>query len=162
MIKTLLLGRSAALAFAAFAFALPAAAQDVAITNARLVIGDGSGPVDGGTVVVRGGRVVAAGQGVAVPAGIRVVDAGGKWVSPGIFAGFTRLGIVEIDAVDGTNDVTVPLAKLPPIIAPSRGRFARAAFSTSARMWQTLSRLPLTRNAVTALRQSLDLAAQQA
>jgi imidazolonepropionase-like amidohydrolase len=89
---------------AALAFTAPAAAQNVAITNARLVIGDGAGPVEGGTVVIRDGRVVAAGANVAVPAGIRVVDAGGKWVSPGIFAGFTRMGIVEVDAVDGTND----------------------------------------------------------
>lgn len=89
---------------AALALAAPAAAQDVAITNARLVIGDGAGPVEGGTVVIRGGKVVAAGAGVAVPAGMRVVDAEGRWVSPGIFAGFTRMGIVEVDAVDGTND----------------------------------------------------------
>ena len=97
--KQLLLG-----AAAAFALAAPAAAQDVAITNAKLVIGDGSAPIEGGTVVVRGGKVVAAGAGVAVPTGVRVIDAGGKWVSPGIFAGFTRLGIVEVDAVDPTND----------------------------------------------------------
>jgi imidazolonepropionase-like amidohydrolase len=97
--KKLLLGATAALAFSA-----PAAAQTVAITNAKLVIGDGSAPVDGGTVVIRDGKVVAAGQGVAVPAGIRVVDAGGKYVSPGIFAGFTRMGIVEVDGVDQTND----------------------------------------------------------
>ena len=67
-----------------------------------------------------------------------------------------------IGATDGVGDVTVPLAKLPTIIASARGRVARAAFSTSARMWEALSRLPLTRNAVIALRQSLDLAAQQA
>lgn len=96
--------RQLLLAGAALAFAAPAAAQDVAITNARLVIGDGSQPVDGGTVVIRGGRVVAAGAGVSVPSGMRVIDAGGKWVSPGIFAGFTRMGIVEVDAVDPTND----------------------------------------------------------
>ncbi|MBX3564076.1 MAG: amidohydrolase family protein [Sphingomonas sp.] len=94
------------LASAALAFAAPAAAQTVAITNAKLVIGDGSQPVDGGTVVIRDGRVIAAGPGVAVPAGMRVVDAGGKWVSPGIFAGFTRMGIVEVDAVNTTNDAS--------------------------------------------------------
>jgi imidazolonepropionase-like amidohydrolase len=99
MMKHLLLGAAAALAFAA-----PAAAQSVVITNAKLVIGDGSQPVDGGTVVIRDGRVVAAGAGVAVPAGIPVVDAKGAWVSPGIFAGFSRLGIVEVGAVAGTND----------------------------------------------------------
>ncbi|MEN3749808.1 amidohydrolase family protein [Sphingomonas sp. HF-S3] len=91
-------------AAAAVAIASPALAQDVAITNAKLVIGDGAAPVDGGTVVIRAGRVVAAGQGVAVPAGVRVIDAQGKWVSPGIFAGFSRLGIVEVDGVSETND----------------------------------------------------------
>lgn len=89
---------------AACTLAFPAMAQTVAVTNARLVIGDGSAPVDGGTVVVRDGRVVAAGAGVAVPAGVPVVDAGGRWVTPGIFAGFTRMGIVEVDGVEQTND----------------------------------------------------------
>lgn len=84
--------------------AAPAAAQSVAITNARLVIGDGSAPIEGGTVIVRDGRVVAAGKAVAVPAGIATVDAGGRWVTPGIVAGFTRMGIVEVDGVDETND----------------------------------------------------------
>ena len=90
----------AAAALAAF----PATAQTVAVTNAKLVIGDGSAPVDGGTVVVRDGRVVAAGPGVAVPAGVPVVDAAGRYVTPGIFAGFTRMGIIEVDGVSQTND----------------------------------------------------------
>jgi imidazolonepropionase-like amidohydrolase len=89
---------------AAALIAVPAAAQDVAITNARLVIGDGSAPVEGGTVVVRGGKVVAAGAGVAVPAGIERVDAEGRWVTPGIIAAFSRVGLVEVDAVTGSND----------------------------------------------------------
>ncbi|MFN4095778.1 MAG: amidohydrolase family protein [Sphingomonas sp.] len=92
------------LAAAAMAAALPATAQTVAVTNAKLVIGDGSAPVEGGTVVVRDGRVVAAGAGVAVPAGVPVVDAGGRWVTPGLFAGFTKLGIVEVDGVSETDD----------------------------------------------------------
>jgi hypothetical protein len=54
--------------------AVPSTAQDIAITNARIVIGDGSAPVDGGTVVVRGGKVVAVGAGVAVPADRRRVQ----------------------------------------------------------------------------------------
>lgn len=84
--------------------ATPAVAQSVAITNAKLVIGDGSAPIDGGTVIVRDGRIVAAGKAVAVPAGMPSVDAGGKWVTPGIVAGFTRMGIVESDGVEETND----------------------------------------------------------
>jgi imidazolonepropionase-like amidohydrolase len=86
--------------------ALPAAAhaQTVAITGGKVVIGDGSAPIENGTVVFRDGRVVAAGRNVAVPAGARTIDAQGKWVTPGIFAGFSRLGLVGVDAVDQTND----------------------------------------------------------
>ncbi|MBX9816051.1 MAG: amidohydrolase, partial [Sphingomonas sp.] len=89
---------------AALALAAPVAAQSVAITNAKLVIGDGSAPVEGATVVIEGGKVIAAGKGVAAPRGVEVVDAGGRYVTPGIFAGFTRMGIVEVDGVDETND----------------------------------------------------------
>ena len=92
------------LALAALLATTPLTAQTTAITNARLVVGDGSAPVDGGTVVIAGGRVVAAGRGVPVPAGARVIDAAGKWVSPGLVAGFTRLGIVEVDGVRETDD----------------------------------------------------------
>ncbi|HEX8446954.1 MAG TPA: amidohydrolase family protein [Sphingomonas sp.] len=93
-----------AMMLAASMLAAPLAAQTVAITNAKLAIGDGSAPIDGGTVVITGGRVAAAGRGVAVPVGARVVDAAGKWVSPGLVAGFTRLGIVEVDGVRETDD----------------------------------------------------------
>lgn len=87
-------------------FTQAAMAETIAITNAKLVIGDGAGPVDGGTVVMRDGRIVAAGAGVAAPAGARVIDAQGKWVTPGLVAGFSRLGIVEVDGVRQTNDAS--------------------------------------------------------
>ena len=50
---------------------VPAAAQTIAITGGRVVIGDGSEPIDNGIVVIRDGRVVAAGANVAIPAGAR-------------------------------------------------------------------------------------------
>lgn len=84
--------------------ALPASAQTIAITGGKVVIGDGSAPVENGTVVITNGRVVAAGAGVAIPAGAERVDASGKWVTPGIVAGFTRMGLVGVDAVDPSND----------------------------------------------------------
>ncbi len=95
------------LLFATAAMALftsPAMAETIAITGGTLVVGDGSAPVEGGTVVVRDGTIVATGKGVAIPAGARTIDAKGKWVTPGVFAGFSRLGLSEVDAVDGTND----------------------------------------------------------
>ncbi|HEY0013996.1 MAG TPA: amidohydrolase family protein [Allosphingosinicella sp.] len=84
----------------------PALAQSIAITGGRVVLGDGTPPIDGGTVVINNGRVVAAGRGVAVPAGAQVIDAQGRWVTPGIVAGFSRIGLVEVDAVNATNDIS--------------------------------------------------------
>lgn len=87
-------------------FAGPAAAQTIAITGGNVAVGDGSEPIQGGTVLLRDGRIVAAGAQVAVPAGATVIDATGKWVTPGIVAGFSRLGLVDVDAVDGSNDIS--------------------------------------------------------
>lgn len=83
---------------------VPALAQSVAITNARLVIGDGSAPISGGTVLVQNGKVVAAGAGVSVPAGVVMIDAGGKWVTPGLVVAVTDLGLLDVEAVDDSND----------------------------------------------------------
>ncbi|HEY1604976.1 MAG TPA: amidohydrolase family protein [Allosphingosinicella sp.] len=81
-------------------------AQTIAITGGTVALGDGSDPIPGGTVVVRDGRIVAAGRDVAVPADAQKVDATGKWVTPGIVAGFSRVGLAEVNAVDGSNDIT--------------------------------------------------------
>ena len=87
------------------ATASPLVAQTVAITNGTVVLGDGSEPIAGGTIVVRNGRVVAAGPSVAIPPGAEVIDANGKWVTPGIVAGFSRLGLAEVDlGADGSDD----------------------------------------------------------
>lgn len=96
-----------ALALAASAITLaasPVAAQDVVIRNATVVTGDGSEPIEGGTVVVRGGEVIAAGTGVAAPSGLPTIDADGAYVTPGIFATITTLGIWDVSAVSESND----------------------------------------------------------
>lgn len=96
----------APLALALALAALPAGAQDLAITNATIVTGDGSEPIENGTVVLRGGRVVAAGAGIAVPAGVETIDGSGAWVTPGLFASITNLGIYDVRAVSESNDVS--------------------------------------------------------
>lgn len=112
------------------AFAAPVAAETIAITGGRVVVGDGSAPIDGGTVVIRDGNVVAAGASVAIPSGARQIDATGKWVTSGIFAGFTRLGLSEVDAVNGTNDKSggrsgfSAAIDVAPAIDPFRSPFA--------------------------------------
>jgi imidazolonepropionase-like amidohydrolase len=84
--------------------AAPAAAQTIAITGGNVALGDGSQPIQGGTVLIRDGRIVAAGPAVTVPANATIIDARGKWVTPGIVAGFSRLGLSEIDLSGGVRD----------------------------------------------------------
>lgn len=91
-------------ALAALALPMTAQAQDFAITNATVATGDGSDPIEGGTVVVRGGRVVAAGAGVSVPASVQALDGTGLWVTPGIFATASDLGLYDVQAVSNSND----------------------------------------------------------
>jgi len=88
------------------AVAIPAGAQTFAIRGGTVALGDGSEPIPNGTVVVRDGRVVAAGgMQMKLPAGAEVIDATGKWVTPGIIGGFTRLGISEVDlSAEGSED----------------------------------------------------------
>ncbi|MGB5778298.1 MAG: amidohydrolase, partial [Allopontixanthobacter sediminis] len=101
LVKLPLLALTAALA----GYTLPAGAQDFTIVNARLAIGDGSEPIDNGVVEIRGGKVVSAGPaaGPAVRTGT-VLDAEGAWVTPGIFAAITDLGLVDVGGVDESND----------------------------------------------------------
>lgn len=88
------------------AVATPALAQDMAVTNGTLVIGDGSAPIERGTVLVRGGKVIAAGKDVAIPAGVRTIDAKGGWITPGLFVAVTDLGLVDVDLEDAANDAS--------------------------------------------------------
>lgn len=101
LLSPICLGGLSALTLAA----TPALAQDVTITNARLVLGDGSEPIDGGTVVVQGGKVVYAGPQAAAPASGTSIDAKGAWVTPGLFATVTTLGLADVSAVDESNDI---------------------------------------------------------
>ncbi len=68
---------------AACGLALPAAAQDLVISNARILDGTGNS-VERGTVVVRAGRIAAVGTNASGAAANAVrIDAGGRTVMPG-------------------------------------------------------------------------------
>jgi imidazolonepropionase-like amidohydrolase len=66
-----------------------------AIVGARVVPVEGE-PVDGGTVLLDAGKIVAVeGPGFAVPDGAEVVDATGKWVLPGFIDAHAHVGLAE-------------------------------------------------------------------
>ena len=96
------------LTLAASALALassPAAAQDFVIANATVVTGDGSEPIEDGVVIVEGGRVVYAGasDGRSFETD-QVLDVNDAWVTPGMFAMPTTLGLWDVGAVSESND----------------------------------------------------------
>ena len=62
----------------------------IAITNGRVVTVTGDF-LDGGTVLIEGNKIAAVGTAVAVPADARVIDASGKWVTPGFIDAHTHI-----------------------------------------------------------------------
>ena len=65
-----------------------------AITNARIVTV--SGPeIPKGTIVIKGNRIEAVGANVAVPSGVKPMDAGGATVMPGMIDASTDIGLNE-------------------------------------------------------------------
>ena len=85
----------------------PAASTEiVAITGATVHTMGPAGTLHGATVLIAGGRIQAVGAGVAVPAGARRIDAAGKVVTPGLLDSLTQLGLVEVSAVEDTEDAT--------------------------------------------------------
>jgi imidazolonepropionase-like amidohydrolase len=73
-------------------FAAPAAAQDsVLLRPAREFDGVNPRPHEGWSVLVSGGKIVAAGANVAAPAGARTLDLPGMTLMPGMIEGHTHL-----------------------------------------------------------------------
>lgn len=91
---------------AACFFCLQASAETTAFTNATVWTGVGKGTITNATVVIQNGEIEAVGRGVRVPNGAKIVDAKGKWITPGIISPFSRIGIVEVEAEDTTNDTS--------------------------------------------------------
>jgi N-acyl-D-aspartate/D-glutamate deacylase len=59
-----------------------AAAQDLVITNARIVVGSGA-TIDRGSIVVRSGRIVSVAPGAPAPGSGQTIDAKGMTALPG-------------------------------------------------------------------------------
>ena len=87
-------------------------APTIAIVGGTVMTATGD-VIERGTVVLAGGAITAiGGADVAIPSGARVVDARGRWVTPGIIDAHSHLGVYPApDAVahgDG-NEATAPV-----------------------------------------------------
>jgi imidazolonepropionase-like amidohydrolase len=101
--------KSAALATAALlTVASAASAQTVIVQNARVytMAGPEAGRLDNGDVLVRDGVIAAVGQDLVAPEGAAVINAQGRIVTPGLFAPWSQIGLVEIGLDAEANDAS--------------------------------------------------------
>jgi imidazolonepropionase-like amidohydrolase len=87
--------------------AAPAPAEVVAITGATIHTLGPQGTIENGTLVIENGKIRAVGAALAVPDATRRIDASGKVVTPGLFDSLSRIGLSEVNAVQGSNDTRV-------------------------------------------------------
>jgi imidazolonepropionase-like amidohydrolase len=91
----------------------PLPATDMLIRNATVFDGLG-GKIENGSVLVQGGKITAVGSEAAMtmPAGIKTIDASGKWVTPGIIDIHSHLGDYPspgIGALQDGNEISAPV-----------------------------------------------------
>lgn len=96
------------------AAALPAAAQDLLIRDATVHTAAAAGTLKNHDVLVQGGVVRAIGPDLAAPAGVPVIEAKGRPLTPGLFGGLTGLGIEEVSGEAATVDAGLALGAMTP------------------------------------------------
>ncbi len=87
----------------ALSMPVPPAAKLVAITNATILTAS-HGTIEKGTIIIRDGKIAAVGADVAVPAGAQIIDATGKFVTPGIIDAHSHSSLQGIN--EGSSSVT--------------------------------------------------------
>lgn len=102
--------RCAAVAAALFSVPLVVAAQDLLIRDARVHTAAAAGTLERADILVQGGIIRAVGPGLVAPDGIVTVQAEGRPVTPGLFAGLSGLGIEEVSGEADTVDTRLSLS----------------------------------------------------
>jgi imidazolonepropionase-like amidohydrolase len=87
------------------ALTMAAPAETLAIEHARIHAGDGKA-IEDGTLVVKGGAVVALGPAasVTIPAGARRIDGKGLWLTPGLVDAESSTGLADVYMEKSTNE----------------------------------------------------------
>lgn len=83
---------------------LVSAQQATLIRNATVHTMLATAPQQNTDVLIRDGRITAIGRGLEFDAQTRVIEAEGRHLTPGLFAGITQLGLVEVSAEQDTSD----------------------------------------------------------
>src|SRR5262245_49705147 len=84
--------------------ATTAAVNDGVVIRGATVLTVTKGTIEGGTVVLRGGKIAAVGKDLPVPEGARVIEARGKFLIPGIVDMHSHLGVYPWPGTDANSD----------------------------------------------------------
>ena len=79
-----------------------AAAQDFLLRDARVHTAGEAGTLEHADILVRSGRIAAVGSGLDAPAGMTIIEAKGRPVTPGLFGGLTQIGLEEVNLEEST------------------------------------------------------------
>ena len=85
-------------------------AQTIIIKANKVVTNTNLGVIDDGTILIKDGQVTAISTNANYDNDL-TISGDNYWVTPGIFAAYTNLGLVEVNAVSSTNDTRAGDAK---------------------------------------------------
>ena len=91
---------------------ISARAETIAIVHAKAWTLTAATPIENATVVVSDGKIASVAAGGAAPAGVRVIDAKGRPLTPGLVHPATHLGLLEVSAATDTVDTGTKAASL--------------------------------------------------
>ena len=91
----------------------PPAAAVTLIRDATVLTGDG-GRIERGDVLMQDGRIADVGEHIEAPAGAVIVDASGRWVTPGIIDVHSHLGVYPSPGVTAHQDGNEMIAPVTP------------------------------------------------
>ncbi|MGH8188276.1 MAG: hypothetical protein ACREUC_17090, partial [Steroidobacteraceae bacterium] len=80
-----------------------ASAPATLIRGATILTGTGT-RIDNGDVLIANGRIESVGQSLSAPAGARVIEANGRWVTPGLIDVHSHLGVYPSPGINAHND----------------------------------------------------------
>lgn len=90
-----------------------ASAQDLLLRGATVATASARGNVEDADVLVQGGIIRAVGRGLSAPAGVPVVEAKGRMLTPALFGGITEIGIEEVSGESSTVDSALKIGEQP-------------------------------------------------
>lgn len=90
-----------------------AQAQDLLVRGATVATASARGNVEDADVLVQGGIIRAVGRGLSAPAGVLVVEAKGRTLTPALFGGITEIGIEEVSGESSTVDSALKIGEQP-------------------------------------------------